>query len=31
MGQAGRAKVLAEFDQRLVFEQTWAVYGELRH
>ncbi|HAS50725.1 MAG TPA: glycosyltransferase family 1 protein [Gammaproteobacteria bacterium] len=30
MGQASRAKVLAEFDQRLVFEQTLAVYRELR-
>ncbi len=29
MGQASRAKVLTEFDQRLVFEQTWAVYEEL--
>ena len=29
MGQASRAKVLAEFDQRIVFEQTWAVYEEL--
>ncbi|HAS51321.1 MAG TPA: glycosyltransferase family 1 protein [Gammaproteobacteria bacterium] len=29
MGQAGRAKVLAEFDQRIVIEQTLAVYGEL--
>lgn len=29
MGQASRAKVLAEFDERIVFEQTWAVYEEL--
>ena len=28
MGQAGRAKVLAEFDERIVFEQTQAVYEE---
>ncbi len=30
MGQASRAKVLAEFDERRVFEQTWAVYQELQ-
>lgn len=29
MGQAGRAKVLAEFDERNVIEQTLAVYREL--
>ena len=29
MGQASRAKAVAEFDQRLVFEQTRAVYQEL--
>jgi len=29
MGQAGRAKVLAEFDERFVIEQTLAVYREL--
>lgn len=29
MGQASRAKALAEFDQRIVFEQTRAVYREL--
>lgn len=29
MGQAGRAKVLAEFDERLVIQQTLAVYREL--
>ena len=31
MGRASRAKALAEFDERLVFEQTLAVYEELRH
>ena len=31
MGHASRAKVLAEFDERIVFEQTLAVYEELRH
>lgn len=31
MGHASRAKALAEFDERLVFEQTLAVYEELRH
>ena len=31
MGHASRAKVLAEFDERIVFEQTQAVYEELRH
>jgi glycosyltransferase involved in cell wall biosynthesis len=30
MGQASRARALAEFDERIVFEQTLAVYGELR-
>ncbi|MDQ5909495.1 MAG: hypothetical protein QG599_1590 [Pseudomonadota bacterium] len=30
LGQAGRARALAEFDQRLVFEQTLAVYRDLR-
>lgn len=30
MGQAGRAKVLAEFDQRIVIERTQAVYQELK-
>ena len=29
MGQASRAKALAEFDERLVFEKTLAVYREL--
>ena len=29
MGAAGRAKALKEFDQRIVFEQTLAVYREL--
>jgi glycosyltransferase involved in cell wall biosynthesis len=29
MGQAGRAKILAEFDERLVIQQTLAVYREL--
>jgi glycosyltransferase involved in cell wall biosynthesis len=29
MGSAGRAKMLAEFDQRLVFDQTFALYREL--
>ena len=29
MGQAGRAKVLAEFDERLVIKRTLAVYREL--
>lgn len=29
MGEAGRARVLAEFDERLVFEQTLNVYREL--
>lgn len=29
MGQASRAKVLAEFDERIVFEKTLAVYKEL--
>ncbi|MBK7541333.1 MAG: glycosyltransferase family 4 protein [Candidatus Competibacteraceae bacterium] len=29
MGQAGRAKVLAEFDEQLVIDQTLAVYWEL--
>jgi glycosyltransferase involved in cell wall biosynthesis len=29
MGAAGRSKVLREFDQRIVFEQTHAVYLEL--
>jgi glycosyltransferase involved in cell wall biosynthesis len=29
MGAAGRAKALAEFDERLVFDRTFAVYGEL--
>jgi len=29
MGQAGRAKVLAEFDERHIIEQTLAVYREL--
>ena len=29
LGQASRAKAVAEFDQRLVFEQTRAVYQEL--
>ncbi len=28
-GQAGRAKVLKEFDQQLVFEKTWEVYRSL--
>jgi len=31
MGQASRAKVLAEFDERIVLRQTLAVYEELRH
>ncbi len=31
MSHASRAKVLAEFDERIVFEQTLAVYEELRH
>ncbi len=30
MGQASRAKALAEFDERIVFEQTLAVYNELK-
>ena len=30
MGQASRAKVLAEFDERIVFEQTLVAYEELR-
>lgn len=30
MGQASRAKALAEFDERIVFEQTRAVYDELK-
>lgn len=29
MGQAGRAKILAEFNERLVIEQTLSVYQEL--
>lgn len=29
MGQASRTKVLAEFDERIVFARTLAVYGEL--
>jgi hypothetical protein len=29
MGHASRAKALAEFDERIVFEQTLAVYEEL--
>jgi glycosyltransferase involved in cell wall biosynthesis len=29
LGQAARAKVLAEFDERIVIERTFAVYGEL--
>lgn len=29
MGQASRAKALAEFDERIVFARTLAVYGEL--
>ena len=29
MGRASRAKVLAEFDERIVFEKTLAVYDEL--
>jgi len=29
MGQASRTIAVTEFDQRLVFEQTWAVYQEL--
>lgn len=29
MGAAGRQKALAEFDERLVFERTFAVYREL--
>jgi glycosyltransferase involved in cell wall biosynthesis len=29
MGQAGRTKALAEFDERIVIEQTLAVYREL--
>lgn len=29
MGQASRAKVLTEFDERIVFEKTQAVYEEL--
>ncbi|HAS86537.1 MAG TPA: glycosyltransferase family 1 protein, partial [Candidatus Competibacteraceae bacterium] len=29
MGQAGRAKVLAEFDEQIVIDQTLAVYREL--
>lgn len=29
MGHASRAKALAEFDERIVFEQTLAVYREL--
>ena len=29
MGQAGREKVLKEFDERIVFEKTLAVYREL--
>jgi hypothetical protein len=29
MGQASRARALAAFDERLVFEQTLAVYQEL--
>jgi len=29
MGQAGRAKIIAEFDERLVIEQTLSVYQEL--
>lgn len=31
MGQASRAKALAEFDERIVFDKTRAVYGELKH
>ena len=31
MGHASRAKALAEFDERIVFEQTLAVYDELRN
>ncbi len=31
MGQASRVKVLAEFDERIVFEKTRAVHEELRH
>lgn len=30
MGHASRAKALAEFDERIVFEKTLAVYEELR-
>jgi glycosyltransferase involved in cell wall biosynthesis len=29
MGQAGREAVLNEFDQRIVFEKTFAVYQDL--
>lgn len=29
MGQAGRQKALNEFDERIVFEKTFAVYNEL--
>lgn len=29
MGQSGRAKALREFDQSIVFEETYAVYQEL--
>jgi glycosyltransferase involved in cell wall biosynthesis len=29
MGQAGREKVLREFDEKIVFEKTLAVYREL--
>lgn len=31
MGQASRSKVLDEFDERIVFEKTLAVYEELVH
>jgi hypothetical protein len=29
MGRASRAKVLTDFDERIVFEKTLAVYREL--
>jgi hypothetical protein len=29
MGRAGRETVLSDFDQRIVFEQTYAVYQDL--
>jgi hypothetical protein len=29
MGAAGRGKVLADFDERIIFEKTYDVYREL--